>query len=320
MKSSKPFLMNIAAHMMAAEAISNAAKLRISATQSGQGATILDCGIKTPGGVAAGRLMAEVCLGGLGDVALAGVCPDLGLPMLSVSTDHPLQACMASQYAGWQISGKNYFAMGSGPMRAAGSAEKLFDEIGFREQPDHVVGVLETASAPTDEVCQQLSDACHVASENLTLLVAPTASLAGGVQIVARSVETAIHKLHELGFDLNRLVAGWGVAPLPPVAKNDMAAIGRTNDAVLYGGRVILSVTGDDDTLAELGKQTPSSASSDFGSPFAEIFKRYDRDFYKIDPMLFSPAQITLQNIETGRSHRFGETRPDILKKSFFDE
>ena len=40
-------------------------------------------------------------------------------PAVQVASDDPVLACMASQYAGWQVSVGKYFAMGSGPMRAA---------------------------------------------------------------------------------------------------------------------------------------------------------------------------------------------------------
>ncbi len=141
--------------------------------------------------------------------------------------------------------------------------------------------------------------------------------MAGNVQVVARSVETALHKLHELGFDVDRIVHGYGLAPLPPVAPDDPAGIGGTNDAVLYGGEVTLWATGDDDSLAEIVSQVPSSASVDYGRPFADVFEAHGRDFYEIDPLLFSPATITLVNVQTGRSFFAGQLRPDVLERSF---
>ena len=163
----------------------------------------------------------------------------------------------------------------------------------------------------------KIAAACRVEPAAVTLLVAPTASLAGGVQIVARSVETALHKLAELKFDLSRIVSAHGTAPLPPVAADDLAAIGRTNDAILYGARVILCVTGDDASLESIGPQVPSSASRDHGDPFATIFARYNHDFYAVDPHLFSPAEVVFQNIETGRCHAFGQLEPGVLERSF---
>lgn len=282
------------------------------------GAQLVDCGVHTTGSLGAGIALAEICLAGMGKVDVVPGDPSVWPgPAVSIQTDQPLAACMASQYAGWQIAGTDFFAMGSGPMRARRGREKLFDEIGYRESGDLAVGVLEAGKLPAADVCQHIANDCGIESENLTLLVAPTASLAGTIQVVARSVETALHKMHELGFDLQRVVSGFGAAPLPPVAGDDMQGIGRTNDAVLYGGAVTLWVTGDDESLCELGPRIPSAASTDHGQPFAEIFARYERDFYKIDPLLFSPAVVRLVNVESGRNYQFGNVLPDVLRQSF---
>jgi methenyltetrahydromethanopterin cyclohydrolase len=224
---------------------------------------------------------------------------------------------MASQYAGWQISVGKFFAMGSGPMRAAYGKEALFDHLPGREQPPVAVGVLETRKVPDEAVVAYLCERLNLPASKLTLLAAPASSLAGTLQVVARSLETALHKLHELHFDLSQVVSGYGIAPLPPVAADEILAIGRTNDAILYGGRVVLWVRSDDAQLAALGPRVPSSASPDQGAPFAEIFERYQKDFYKIDPMLFSPAQVVFHNLTTGNRHQFGQIEPDVLRQSF---
>jgi methenyltetrahydromethanopterin cyclohydrolase len=210
--------------------------------------------------------------------------------------------------------------MGSGPMRAHYGKEELFDHIAGRESAAVAVGVLETRKLPTEEVTGWLAGKLGLPASKLTLLVAPASSLAGTIQVVARSVETALHKLYELKFALSQVVSGTGVAPLPPVAADDLEAIGRTNDAILYGAHVNLWVRTDDALLAEVGPKVPASASPDYGAPFAEIFERYNRDFYKIDPLLFSPAVVTFHNLRTGRSHTFGRLAPDVLRRSFFGE
>jgi methenyltetrahydromethanopterin cyclohydrolase len=292
--------------------------LRVAASSGACGCRLVDCGIHVSGGLEAGRCLAEICLSGLGRVdfvpAQSAFDTDVAV---AVTTDQPLAACMASQYAGWRIAAEGYFAMGSGPMRAAAGNEPLFDAIGFLEQAQHAVGVLETRSFPPDDLCRDLAAQCGVAPQELTLLAAPTASLAGMVQVVARSVETALHKLFELGFDLTRVESGWGVAPLPPAAADDLVAIGRTNDAILYGGQVTLWVRGDDASLETIGPRVPSCASKDFGEPFAAIFERNQRDFYAIDPHLFSPAVVTLANLDTGRVLRFGRLAEEVVRQSF---
>jgi methenyltetrahydromethanopterin cyclohydrolase len=225
---------------------------------------------------------------------------------------------MASQYAGWQINPEGYFAMGSGPMRAAAGVEELFDVVAGREESAVAVGVIETGKLPNAEVAQWIADKCRVQASELSLLAARTASPAGNLQVVARSVETAMHKLFDLGYPLDTVESGMGSAPLPPVAADDLTGIGRTNDAILYGGQVTLWVRNDDDVLADMVQRIPSCASRDFGQPFQSIFAQYDHDFYKIDPHLFSPAVIRLVNLKTGHSFQAGQIRLDLLRQSFY--
>ena len=283
------------------------------------GARIIDAGVDRVGSISAGLLTARICMADLAAVSVVpGSVGDVALPQVVVNVDQPVAACMAAQYAGWRIGVDKYFAMGSGPMRAAYGKEKLFDDIGLRERAGVAVGVLETGELPNEPIVRYIAESCGVAADKLTLVAARTASLVGGAQVVARSVETAMHKLHELEFDLHRIIAGFGAAPLPPVAGDDMAAIGRTNDAVLYGAQCTLYMRGDDDSLRATIANLPSTASKDYGRPFAEIFKRYDYDFYKIDPMLFSPAAVVLQNIDSGKTHAAGRVNADVLAQSFF--
>ena len=246
-------------------------------------------------------------------------CPiaEVGGPAVQVTTDDPVRACLASQYAGWQVNAGKFFAMGSGPMRALAAREEVFQHIPGKEVAPVAVGVLETHKHPTEDVIAAIVAKLPPVAEHLTLLVAPTMSIAGTTQVVARSVETALHKLHELKFDVTRVVSGYGVAPLPPVATDFVQAIGRTNDAILYGAKVTLWVRADDELLAHLGPKVPSASSKDHGAPFAEVFARYNGDFYKIDPLLFSPAEVEFRNLKTGRCHRFGATSPGLVRKSF---
>ncbi|HEY2909560.1 MAG TPA: methenyltetrahydromethanopterin cyclohydrolase [Gemmataceae bacterium] len=306
--------LNERANRVADEMEREAAALRVSVSRVG-GARVIDCGGAVTGSLAAGLGLARACLADLGDVRFVP-CPVVGGPAVQVATDDPVRACLASQYAGWQVHVGKFFAMGSGPMRALAAREELFAHIPGKEESPVAVGVLETRKHPTEEVIAGIVAKLPASAEALTLLVAPASSLAGTVQVVARSIETALHKLHELKFDVTQVMSGYGTAPLPPVAPDELAAIGRTNDAILYGGSVVLWVRGDDELLDAIGPKVPSSASPDHGEPFAEIFKRYG-DFYKIDPLLFSPAEVEFRNLKTGRCHRFGRLEPALVRKSF---
>ncbi len=296
----------------------NAGALRVRVQRLGNGARVIDAGVETAGGLDAGLALSEICMGGLGTVTYTPL--SLGSetwPGLTVWTDHPAVSCMASQYAGWAISVDKFFAMGSGPLRAHARVEKeLFAKLAYSETADQGVLVLEGRTLPTDEVAAWVAGKARLEPAQLTFVIAPTASLSGGVQISARILETGLHKMETLGFDVRKVVSGIGSAPVAPVAKNDIRAIGRTNDCILYGGRARYTVRAEDDELAALVDQVPAAASRDYGTPFYDIFQRYGGDFYKIDPLLFSPAEVWLTNATTGRTFRAGGVNPDVLAQS----
>lgn len=308
--------LNQQAHQLAAPLQRHAEQFRAQVHQVA-GAQVVDLGVNTPGGLEAGRRLAQVCLSGLGRVELLpGGEHSLGLPLVAVASDQPLWACMGSQYAGWQITGGGFFAMGSGPMRLLAGKEELLAHYELRQQSSVAVGVLESGSLPPEEVCRQVAQSCGVEPQQLTLLVAPTTSLAGTFQVVARSLETALHKLHELGFPLTKVQSGWGAAPLVPPASEFLPALGRTNDAILYAAQVVLWIDAGDEELEAVVGRVPSSASADYGEPFAQIFQRHGGDFYQIDPLLFSPAVVTLHSLQSGRTFRAGRLNLEVLRRS----
>jgi len=312
--------MNEAAVEIADTMADQADILRVRTYRLPSGARVIDAGVETDGGIEAGLALAEICMGGLGTVACTPVqIADKSHPGLIVWTDHPAVACMASQYAGWAISVGQFFAMGSGPLRAHARVEReLFEKLGYEEQADEGVLVLEGRTLPTDEVAQWVADKARLQPMQITFVVAPTASIAGGVQICARIMETGLHKMETLGFDVRRVISATGTAPLPPVAKNDLRAIGRTNDCILYGGQARYTVRAGDAELEMLAQQVPASASRDYGTPFYDIFQRYGGDFYKIDPLLFSPAEVWLTSTETGRTFHAGRLNPEVLEASLY--
>lgn len=297
-------------------------RYRVKTTVEATGARIIDAGIDARGGLEAGRLIGEICLGGLGRVALrSGNAFEHWHWNVDVYTSDPVSACLGSQYAGWSLShgeGKGAFhALGSGPARAIGSREPLFEELGFRNPPGPTTLVLEVDRTPPPEVINKIVEYCRIKPSELTLILTPTTSIAGAVQIVSRVLEVALHKVHELKFPLGQIVDGAGSAPVPPPSANFMTAMGRTNDAILFGGHVHLFVDCADDDAQQLAAGLPSSASRDFGKPFGTIFKDCGYDFYKIDPMLFSPALCAVTAVRSGKTYEAGALREDLLNESF---
>ncbi|MGZ4184682.1 MAG: methenyltetrahydromethanopterin cyclohydrolase [Solirubrobacteraceae bacterium] len=298
--------------------VADADALGIEVHSLDSGARLLDCGAKARGGLQAGLGFAAACMGGLGRIDPVGVSVgERTWPGVAVAVDEPAAACLAAQYAGWKLEHDDFFAMASGPGRALARAEDLFEELAWKERADQAVLCLETKQQPPPEIVAKVADRCEVNPSAITFLIARTASICGSVQISARVVETALHKLHELGVDPARVRSGWGCCPLAPVAKDDPAAIGRTNDAVLYGGTVHLWIEGADEEVADLAQRLPSAASDAFGTPFGELLAAADWNFYDIDPLLFSPAAVTLTSTESGRAHHGGKLAPDVLERSF---
>ena len=320
--SSPPISVNDGARPLLAAMLADAAKLRLDITQGPRGETLVDAGAAVAGGIEAGRRMAEICLGGLGTVTIGS---DATLPRwpftVAVRSSQPVLACLASQYAGWSLAhGKKpdaYFALGSGPARALARKEKLFDDLGYADRADAAVLVVESGRPPPPPLLADIAAACGVASDALTVLFAPTQSLAGGVQVVARVLEVALHKLHELGFPLDRVADGMGAAPLPPPHPDFVTAMGRTNDAIIFGGRVHLYVTGPAADARALADALPATASRDYGRPFAEIFRAARGDFYAIDKSLFSPAEALVTALESGETFHAGRLAPALLDASF---
>jgi methenyltetrahydromethanopterin cyclohydrolase len=317
--------LNDGAARLVADMAAAAEILSIAVSTLPNGATVVDAGVAVPGSLQAGRLFAAACLGGLADIQFRQL--DIGglpLPGVEVEVRQPVIACMASQYAGWAVdvpateSSTRYSAMGSGPARALRGREPIFETVEYRDSADQAVLALETRRLPGAAVAEWIAGKCGVSPDRLSLLVAPTASLVGSVQIAARIVETGLHKLHEVGFDLATVRSGFGSCPLAPVAGGDLAAIGRTNDAVLYGGRAWYTVETDDAQIERVIDSLPSCGSRDYGVPFGELFERYDRDFYRIDPLLFSPAEITITNSAGGATFRAGHVDRSILERALF--
>ena len=302
--------------------IADAEALGIKATRLSNGATVLDAGVNVSGSLEAGRLFAEACLGGMGTVQFCQISyGEISFPGVDITVSQPTLACMGAQYAGWAVKVSKtktsgaYTAMGSGPARALFRGEPLFQKLEYRDSTDVAVLALESRSLPSEEVAEWIAAKCQVSPTRLYLLVSPTASLVGSVQVAARVVETGLHKMSEVGFDISTVLSGFGSCPLAPVARDDLHAIGRTNDAVLYGGRAWYTLRGDDARIESVIERLPSSASRDYGTSFYELLKRYDGDFYRIDPLLFSPAEVFINNASTGRSFHAGSVNLDLITR-----
>ena len=298
--------------------IDNSKKLNVLVKKGPLNCTIIDAGIKIKGSEQAGKLIAEICMGGLGIINLKKTNTFPHWPLeTKVESKHPVISCLASQYAGWNLSHEKFYALASGPGRAIARREELFKDLQYVDQSKFVYLVMEVDKIPPKEIIEKISNDCKTTAENIILILTPTQSISGVIQVVSRVSEVGLHKLHTLKFPLENVEEVCGSAPIPPVSKDFITSMGRTNDAILYGGNVELKVRGTDEQISKLAKNLPSTSSKDYGKPFAEIFKNYKGDFYAIDPNLFSPGKVTITSLETNKIFVEGKLNSDLLDKSF---
>jgi methenyltetrahydromethanopterin cyclohydrolase len=330
----QPVSVNAYALPIVKHLIANAEKLRLKTSKLSNGATLIDAGIEVLGSLEAGRLIGEICMGGLGTITLAQGGPFSRWPtMVHVHSTNPVIACLGSQYAGWSLShgeGKGaFYALGSGPARALAvkvkegaevPVEELYKELGYRDVCGETVIVLEVDKTPPLALIDKIAAACQLDPSCVTVILTPTSSLAGGMQVVSRVLEVALHKAHSLHFPLENVIDGVASAPVPPPHPSFVEAMGRTNDAILFGGAVHLFVKGTDDRAQALAMELPSSTSRDYGKPFAQVFKEYKYDFFKVDAMLFSPAKVIVTAVDSGHSFHAGQLDEELLERSFGGE
>lgn len=294
-------------------------KLGVAVDTGPLGSLIIDAGIKAPGGYAAGKWIVEICLGGYGSASFTMMqYGELPLPSIFVETDFPAIATLGSQLAGWSIRTTDYSAMGSGPARALSKKPKqLYEAIDYEDNYDSAVIILEAGSPPTENAIKTIASDCGVSPKNLYVIVAPTSSMVGSIQISGRIVETGVHRLFQLGLDPKLISFGCGSAPIASVHPDTTKAIGRTNDALCYGGVTFYTITHeDDDQLKNLVLNSPSQASNEYGKPFYEILEAAQFDFYQIDPRIFAPSTIFVNNSKTGSTFRAGGVNVQMLKKT----
>lgn len=305
--------------------VDDAARLRIDCTTTPDGVLVVDAGIDVPGSIEAGLVIAGICSAGLAGFHLRADSSGGGWPTwIDVHSSQPVLACLGSQYAGWSLAaskeetgGKKFFAMGSGPARALAAREDIFKDIGYRDRSDTGCLVMEVDRPPPPVVLEKILRDCGLEPGGLTVILTPTASAAGTTQVVARVLEVALHKVHVLGFPLDRIVSGSATAPLPSPVADGSEAMGRTNDAILYGGQVHLLVEGSDDDVRDLARRLPSVNSRDHGRPFADIFRDYEYDFYKIDSELFAPSEVWVSSRTSGITWHAGRSDLDLLVRQW---
>jgi methenyltetrahydromethanopterin cyclohydrolase len=306
--------LNVMAVELVDEAIDFQDELAIDTDELDNGATVLDFGVETYGGLEAGLLLAEIATGGLATVQAdaSGTVADATIPHVELTCDHPALALLCSQKAGWDEFPGGYDGLGSGPARALVAEEEEFRRTGFQDAADFATLCVESDTLPDEAVAESVADLAGVDTGSVFLPTYRTGSIAGSVTTAARAGELAVYRLAELDYDPLDVLTVTARAPVAPVAGGEATAMARTNDALAYGARVHLTVDRDFDRFDEV----PSTASAEYGTPFEQFFEDADWNLEAIPREVFAPAQVTV-DVLGGPTHAVGGTDESLLAESF---
>jgi len=294
------------------EAIDFADELRLAVVQLDSGATVVDFGVDSPGGIEAGLMLAEIQTAGLATLQ-SSVETVAGAPRTHVelSTDYPGLALLGAQKAGWEVATEEFEGLGSGPARALVAREEAFDRLGYREDFEFAVLAVESDRRPTEAVADQIATMAGVPESGVFLPAYATASITGSVNAAARAAELAVFRLSELGYDPLDVLSASGRAPVAPVAGDEATAMARTTDAIAYGGRVHLTVDEPFDRFEEVA----STAREEYGRPLETVFDAVG-DLADVPTGVFAPAQVTV-DVLGGETHVVGEVDETAIATNF---
>lgn len=286
------------------------------------GAHVIDCGVEAPGGWEAGKLVTKILLGGLNDVSF-GIFPEKigGVYYSCVNTfsDFAVLQQAGCNISGWELRPGKYAPVLAGPGRtlARKPGDWLEAYTDYQDCYHKAVLTVEKGTAMDEEEVQELIDAVGVAPENLYIILAATGSTVGSVQIAARILEVTIHRLCQEGFPLESILNMHGFCVIPPTVKDDLTAMGRTNDILIYGGQATCTVDCADEEIERVIGKITSDQSPAYGVMFQEIFQKYGCDFYQVPSETYSPAKVFIINQRTGHLFTAGEFNLGILERSF---
>lgn len=307
--------------------IRDAGRLCVGVSRLANGATVIDMGQQVAGSWLAGKYYAEITMGGLGEVTFETFQLDeYPLPAVRVTSAHPLLVGWVCQkHADPLTEGESNEKGGGVQPILTGPAKALLHPpeesvalAGYQDDSQLAVASFQTSDPITESLAQTVAQACRIPAENLYIIVAPTTSLVCAIQVAARPIDQVMHRLHEEGFDIHAVRYVTGCAPVPPLATDELTAMGRINDSLLYGGSVLLYVEGEDEAIEGMMPLLPTAAQAEYGKPFAQIFEEHDWDFHKMDLRLHSLALVQINNLTTGRTFSAGGVNREVLRRSFF--
>jgi methenyltetrahydromethanopterin cyclohydrolase len=303
--------------------IEHAEQLGCRHFQLENGTHVIDMGVEEKGSFEAGRLFAEITMADLATCHLKNylLAGDISVMAVEVYTAEPILACLCSQIGGYPLSSGQFAAIGSGPGRAKAALEidHSFQYTDYRDTSDEVVFGIQANQFPDMGMADQVARDCRVNPENIYFMSHQTSSIVATIQVSARILEQTINKMVKKGFDLSTLEYARGFCLIAPLDLDPEGAMGKINDSLLYGGQSEFWVKWEDQKIEEILPQLVTESSKDYGRLFKDLFIESERDFYKMDLDIHSPASVQIVNMNSGRMFKAGRIRDDLIRKSYFN-
>lgn len=295
--------------------------LNVGVSTLKNGSTVIDMGVNYKGGYQAAKHLVEITLGGLGYLQYGNFDLDgLELPQVEIYVDSPVIACLGSQLSGWalpELKTNNIVPLISGPIRTIVKEDKFAKAFPYEDKNDEVVVALQGGLIPDIRLTDYLASKSGVDPDKVYVLTAAAGSLAGIVNVVARTLETSLWRLHALGFNPEKVFSAWGKAPIPPISKDEYTSMIRSNTFVYYGGTVGLTVDCDDKEITDILKKVVLSkeTTDQYGIPFGKLLTEANGNIFEMTKFVHSVTKVILYNVNSGNTFKCGETDLEVLKE-----
>ncbi|SHJ17446.1 methenyltetrahydromethanopterin cyclohydrolase [Clostridium amylolyticum] len=286
------------------------------------GAHVIDAGVEAHGSWEAAKLVTEILFGGLNKVNLGTFPERIGgvyYNSVEVYSDHVVLQQAACNISGWELRPGKYAPVLAGPGRTVARKpgdwlEKYSD---YSDKYHKAVLTVEKGTLMSEEEVKDLIDATGIDPKDLYIIVAASGSIVCSVEVAARIIEQTLHRLKEEKFNLDNIVEAHGFCVIPPVVKDDLIAMGRLNDVLMYGGQSTFTVHCEDSEIERVINKITTDKCPAYGTMFQKVYEEHGCDFYQVPMEMYSPAKVVIINEKTGRIFKAGEFNLEVLEKSF---
>lgn len=314
-------LNDMAAQIVEEQILPHAEELNVEVIKLKNGATVIDMGIHAKGGWKAGKLYTDVCLGGMGELVYQSMYIGKHIvPTAVIEVDRPAITQMCAHIAGLYLPYRGYHQPVAGPIRSITSTDHWSDCVAYRDtEAKKAVGCLQITTLPDEELAQKIADAVGKDPSDLYLLASRTSTIVGAVQIIARNIEQAFATIADHpDFPIECIVQAVGYSPIATIEDDEIIAMGRVNDCLIYGAESTLYCDCEDSLIEQMLEKLPLCKNeSVYGIPFEEMFREAGCDWAHVPRDYDAPCKVNFINVRTNHFYSAGMIHYGVLERDF---